>query len=65
MEGGASINGIQNNFGFGFNRAQRIVTLLEQRHILGPKTGSTKGREVLITLSDLNNMFGKSNEEDL
>lgn len=63
LEGGASINGIQNNFGFGFNRAQRIVNLLEQRKILGPKTGSTKGREVLITLSDLNNMFGRQDEE--
>lgn len=42
LEGGASINGIQNNFGFGFNRAQRIVNLLEQRKILGPKTGSTR-----------------------
>ncbi len=64
IEGGASINGIQNNFGFGFNRAQRIVTLLEQRRILGPKTGSTKGREVLVSLSELNRMFGRSNEEE-
>ncbi len=65
LEGQASINGIQNSFGFGFNRAQRIVTILEQRHILGPKTASTKGRDVLITLSELDRMFGRnSNEEE-
>lgn len=66
MEGQASINSIQNSFGFGFNRAQRIVQILEQRQILGPKTGSTKGREVLVTLAELDRMFGRSsNEENL
>ena len=66
IEGQASINSIQNSFGFGFNRAQRIVSLLEQRRILGPKTGSTKGREVLVTLAELDRMFGREgNEEEL
>ena len=52
-----SINAIQNNFGLGFNRAQRIVQLLEDRQIVSPKCG-TKPREILVDDYKLREIFG-------
>ena len=40
---------IQRRFRFGYNRAARIVDLLEERGIIGPQNGS-KPREVLIKM---------------
>jgi len=37
----------------GYNRAARIMDLLEERGIVGPQNGS-KPREVLVTLEDNN-----------
>ncbi len=54
--GMCSINSIQNNFGLGFNRASRIVSLLEEKGIVSPKNG-TKGREILIDSYRLKEMF--------
>lgn len=54
--GMCSINSIQNNFGLGFNRASRIVSILEERGIVSPKNG-TKGREILIDSYRLKEMF--------
>lgn len=48
----ASINRIQNEFSIGFNRAQRIVDMLEEQGIVSESEG-TKARRVLITLADL------------
>ena len=46
---------IQRRFRFGYNRAARIIDLLEDRGIVGPQNGS-KPREVLVKLqSDENN----------
>lgn len=47
---------LQRRFRLGYNRAARIVDLLEERGIIGPQNGS-KPREVLIKLE------GSSNEE--
>ena len=52
-----SINAIQNNFGLGFNRAQRIVQLLEEKQIVSPKCG-TKPREILVDDYKLREIFG-------
>ena len=38
---------IQRRFRFGYNRAARIIDLLEERGIVGPQNGS-KPREVLV-----------------
>ena len=52
-----SINSIQNQFQLGFNRASRIVTMLEDREIVSPKNG-TKSREILVDTEGLRRMFG-------
>ena len=45
---------IQRKYRIGYNRAARIVDLLEERGIIGPQNGS-KPREVLVKLEDNNN----------
>ncbi len=42
---------IQRRFRFGYNRAARIIDLLEERGIIGPQNGS-KPREVLVKVKD-------------
>lgn len=51
-----SINSIQNNFNLGFNRAQRIVNILESMEIVSSKN-STKGREILVDSYRLREIF--------
>ena len=52
-----SINSIQTRFQLGFNRASRIVAILEDRGIISPKNG-TKSREILVDTEGLRQMFG-------
>ena len=47
----ASTSSIQRRFGFGYNRAARIIDYLEQEGAIGPVNGS-KPREVYITEAD-------------
>ena len=49
----ASTSTIQRHFGLGYNRAARIMDMLEQKGIIGPQQGS-KPRDV----------YGKNNEDD-
>lgn len=53
-----SINLLQQQFSLGFNRASRIVTALEELGIVSGKSG-TKGREILVTLAELDEIFEK------
>ena len=46
---------IQRKFRLGYNRAARIIDLLEERGIIGPQNGS-KPREVLVKLEKPNDM---------
>lgn len=46
-----SVSLLQRRFRLGYNRAARIVDLLEERGIVGPQNGS-KPREVLVKLKD-------------
>ena len=48
----ASASLIQRKFKLGYNRAARIVDLLEERGIIGPQNGS-KPREVLVQLDNM------------
>ena len=52
LEQTASINAIQKQFGIGFNRAQRIMEILEQQGVVSASEG-TKARQVLITKDEL------------
>ena len=54
----ASINSIQKQFEIGFNRAQKLVEMLEYYHIVSPSQG-TKAREVLVNMRELNTILGK------
>jgi S-DNA-T family DNA segregation ATPase FtsK/SpoIIIE len=56
QQNACSINSIQNNFSLGFNRAQRIVNILENMEIVSPKN-STKGREILVDSYRLREIF--------
>lgn len=49
----ASASLFQRKFKLGYNRAARIVDLLEERGIIGPQNGS-KPREVLVSLDGVN-----------
>ena len=51
MTGKASASLLQRKFKLGYNRAARIIDLLEERGIIGPQNGS-KPREVLVSLDD-------------
>lgn len=52
--GKASASLLQRRFKLGYNRAARIVDLLEERGIIGPQNGS-KPREVLVKLQNNEN----------
>ena len=55
--GNASINSLQKEFEIGFNRAQKLVEMLEEYQIVTPSQG-TKAREVLVSVSDLKELLG-------
>ena len=51
MTGKVSASLLQRKYRLGYNRAARIIDLLEERGIIGPQNGS-KPREVLVKLED-------------
>ncbi|WP_199880622.1 DNA translocase FtsK [Bacillus massiliglaciei] len=55
-QNGASTSSIQRHFRVGYNRAARLIELMEQQGIVSESRGS-KPREVLITESDLEFLF--------
>jgi len=55
--GQASISLIQRRFRVGYNRAARIIDLMEKKGIIGGYEGS-KPRQVLITVDDYERLFG-------
>ena len=50
----ASASLLQRRFKIGYNRAARLVDLLEERGIVGPANGA-KAREVLVQLDSADN----------
>lgn len=59
--GQASVSMLQRRFRIGYNRAARIIDMLEARQIIGPSEGS-KPRQVLVTREDLELMNEASEE---
>ena len=60
-----SINAIQQTFGMGFNKASKVVGILEDRGVVSPKQG-TKPRSILLELDEVDEMFGyESGDYDL
>ena len=52
--GKASASLLQRRFKLGYNRAAKVIDLLEERGIIGPMNGS-KPREVLVKLNSSDN----------
>ena len=53
--GSASVSMLQRRFRIGYNRAARIIDMMEERQIVGPPDGS-RPRQVLLSTEDLENM---------
>jgi S-DNA-T family DNA segregation ATPase FtsK/SpoIIIE len=49
----ASVSFLQRRLRIGYTRAGRLVDLLYERGVIGPATGSSKARDVLLTKADL------------
>ncbi len=57
QNGNGSTSLLQRKLSIGYGRAARIVDQLESAEVLGPSDGA-KGRDVLMTLDELDAMFG-------
>ena len=57
QNGTGSTSLLQRRLSIGYGRAARIVDQLFDAGVLGPSDGA-KGREVLMSMSDLSGMFG-------
>ena len=60
-QGSASVSMLQRRFRIGYNRAARIIDMMEDRQIVGPPDGG-RPRQVLISREDLENMKGMTSD---
>ncbi|QVK19491.1 DNA translocase FtsK [Mycoplasmatota bacterium] len=55
--GEASASKIQRKFKVGYNRAARMIDMMEKYRIVGPQQNGSKPRDVLMSLDDYENMI--------
>ena len=60
-QGQASVSMLQRRFRIGYNRAARIIDMMEERQIVGPQDGS-RPRQVLISEADLMEMRDRAGD---
>ncbi len=60
----ASTSGIQRRFSIGFARASRLMDIMEELNYIGPATGNSKPRDVLITNDKYRELFGRDADEN-
>ncbi len=53
-----SVSVVQRRFSIGYARAARIIDTLEEKGYIGPSTGNSKPRDVIMTSEDYRNEFG-------
>lgn len=58
-----SVSVIQRRFSIGYARAARIIDYMEEKGYIGPATGNSKPRDVLITLEQYKELFGDAGDE--
>lgn len=61
--GKASASVLQRRLGIGYAKAARYIDTMEEQGIIGPPTGNSKPRDVLV--SSLEDLGGRSDDEDL
>jgi S-DNA-T family DNA segregation ATPase FtsK/SpoIIIE len=57
--GQASTSMLQRRFSIGFQRASRLLDIMEEKRIVGPRDGP-RPRDVLISPTDVDSLFGKA-----
>jgi S-DNA-T family DNA segregation ATPase FtsK/SpoIIIE len=61
--GQASTSMMQRKFSIGFQRASRLLDMMEERGVVGPRDGP-RPREVLVSPMDVDSLFGKGQVYD-
>lgn len=60
----ASISSLSTRFAIGYNRAARIIFQMEKLGYVSRNEGGNKGRKLLITREEFEEIFGESADED-
>jgi len=62
--GQASTSMLQRKFSIGFQRASRLLDMMEERGVVGPRDGP-RPREVLVNIMDVDALFGTAPKYDV
>lgn len=60
-----SASNVQRKFSIGYARSYRIINDMEARGYIGPSTGDSKPRDILMTAEEFNKAFGHDINDDL
>ncbi|MBN6188191.1 DNA translocase FtsK [Aneurinibacillus sp. BA2021] len=56
--GQASASLLQRNFQVGYNRAARLIDMMEEKGFISGQTGNSKPRDVFLTMAEYEELFG-------